>query len=324
MKIVFAPMEGVADALMREVVTQLSPVDWCVTEFIRVTGTLLPARQFYRVMPELKNAGKTQAGVPVKAQLLGSDAICMADNAARVAELGSFAVDLNFGCPAKLVNKHGGGAILLDHPEVLYSIVSEVRRAVPSHIPVTAKMRLGVKDTSLTLDCAKALESAGAAELVVHARTKVDGYRPPAHWEWIGRIADHVSIPVIANGEVWTVEDYLKCKSVSGIDDIMIGRGLLSRPDLAKQIRYHLNGQSVEEAWLAWESLWPIFQTYFELICGKVEPKFAGGRFKQWLGYLRKGYSQAESFFMLVRPMSHPTEIRAFLASLNQPMEQVS
>ncbi|WP_018151872.1 tRNA dihydrouridine synthase [Leeia oryzae] len=314
MRIVFAPMEGVADHLMRDQMTRLSDVDWCVTEFMRVTDTLLPPRHFYRVMPELKNGSKTPAGVPVRAQLLGSDPVCMAENAARVAELGSPAVDLNFGCPAKIVNRHRGGAVLLDEPDVLYDIVSTVRRAVPAATPVTAKMRLGVKDTALTLDCAAALESAGVSELVVHARTKVDGYKPPAHWEWIARIADHIHIPVIANGEIWSADDYVRCKQVSGLADVMIGRGLLSRPDLAWQIRRRMGGQTSDRSSVYWPDLIPVFEDYFRQICAKVEPKHAAGRFKQWVGYLRKGYPEANAFFMDIRTLSKPADIFQYMS----------
>jgi hypothetical protein len=123
--------------------TRVGGIDRCVSEFIRVTDTLLPERVFFRVIPELANGGRTPAGVPVRGQLLGSDPGCLADNAARLASLGPTGVDLNFGCPAKIVNRHGGGAALLDDPELLHRIMAEVRRAVPAHLPVSAKMRLG-------------------------------------------------------------------------------------------------------------------------------------------------------------------------------------
>ncbi|HMV40251.1 MAG TPA: tRNA-dihydrouridine synthase, partial [Plasticicumulans sp.] len=117
-------MEGLADALLRAALTSVGGIDSCVTEFVRVTDTLLPRAVWLRRVPELAHGGRTPAGVPVVVQLLGSDPQCLADNAARVAGLGAPGVDLNFGCPAPTVNRHRGGAALLDEPELLARIVA--------------------------------------------------------------------------------------------------------------------------------------------------------------------------------------------------------
>ena len=109
MTLLLAPMEGLLDFVLRDVLTRVGGVDRCVSEFIRITGTLLPDKVFLRYVPELHNGSRTLAGVPVRAQLLGSDPVCMAENAARLAALGPEGIDLNFGCPAKVVNRHGGG-----------------------------------------------------------------------------------------------------------------------------------------------------------------------------------------------------------------------
>ena len=124
-------MEGLLDFVLRDILTRVGGIDRCVSEFIRITDQLLPERVFIRIVPELLNGSRTPAGVPVRAQLLGSDPACMADNAARLAEMGSAGIDLNFGCPAKIVNRHGGGAALLQDPESVGRIVAAVRRAVP-------------------------------------------------------------------------------------------------------------------------------------------------------------------------------------------------
>src|SRR5690554_1666418 len=118
----------------------------------------------------------------------------MADNAARAAELGAPAIDINFGCPAKTVNRHGGGAVLLDEPEQVYQVVAAVRRAVPAQIPVSAKMRLGNLDGELARDNARGIEAAGAAWLTVHGRTKSQGYRPPADRKSTRLNSSHVRI----------------------------------------------------------------------------------------------------------------------------------
>lgn len=151
--IALAPMEGLMDGHFRELLTAVGGIDHCVTEFIRITKQVYPQRVFKRFSPELayrgEQCGKTRAGTPVHVQLLGSDPQLMAENAAKVAAMGAPAIDLNFGCPAKTVNKSQGGAVLLQWPQLIHDITAAVRQAVPSHIPVSAKMRLGFKDKSL-------------------------------------------------------------------------------------------------------------------------------------------------------------------------------
>ena len=120
-------MEGLLDHGLRDILTRTGGVHRCVSEFIRITDQLLPARSFTRVVPELLRGSRTRAGIPVRPQLLGSDPICVAENAARLAELAPAGIDLNFGCPAKVVNRHGGGAMLLDRPRLLNDIAAAVR-----------------------------------------------------------------------------------------------------------------------------------------------------------------------------------------------------
>ena len=172
-----APMEGLTDPLMRQILTQIAtdlgrPYDWSVSEFIRVTQHVLPAHVFYRYVPELHHDAKTASGTPIHIQLLGSEAQLMAENAAYACELGAPAIDINFGCPAKTVNSHRGGSVLLDEPEVMYDIISAVRQAVPTDIPVSAKIRLGYTDTSRMDDIRGAITDSGADWLTIHVGQK--------------------------------------------------------------------------------------------------------------------------------------------------------
>ncbi|WP_181298796.1 tRNA-dihydrouridine synthase [Pseudomonas sp. Q2-TVG4-2] len=299
MQIALAPMEGLVDEILRDVLTGIGGVDWCVTEFIRVSDRLLPASSFHKLAPELDSGAVTRAGTPLRVQLLGSDPLCLADNAAFACTLGAPAIDLNFGCPAKTVNKSRGGAVLLKEPELLHSILREVRKAVPAHIPVTAKMRLGFDSPDGALDCARALVDGGAEQLVVHARTKVDGYKPPAHWEWIAKVQEVVTIPVFANGDIWSLEDWRRCREVSGVEDIMLGRGLVCRPDLARQISAAKSGAAVEP--MSWEELQPLLADFWLQARRKISPRYAPGRLKQWLSMLTRSYPQAVSLFALLR-----------------------
>jgi len=310
MTILLAPMEGLLDFTLRDILTRAGGVDRCVAEFIRVTGTLLPERVFTRVVPELNHGSRTRAGVPVRVQLMGSDPVCLAENAARLAALQPAGIDLNFGCPAKVVNRHGGGAALLQDPELLHRIVAAVRRAVPPAMPVSAKMRLGFNNADSALDCAHAIVSAGADELVVHARTKVDGYRPPAYWERIAEIRVAVSVPVIANGEIWSVADALRCRELSGCDTLMLGRGMVADPGLALAIVAADRGAHAE---LGWVDLQPLLAAFWRLVSGHIEPKARAGRLKQWLDFLRRRHPQAEVAYATVRTVNDPRRISEIL-----------
>lgn len=312
--LLLAPMEGLLDHTLRDVLTRVGGIDRCVSEFIRVTDQLLPNRVFTRIVPELLNGGRTGAGVPVRAQLLGSDPGCLAENAARLAALGPAGIDLNFGCPAKQVNRHRGGAVLLDEPELLAEIVGAVRRAVPASMPVSAKMRLGFHDTHRMLDCARALAAGGAAELVVHARTKAHGYRPPAYWECIAEIRAAVAVPVVANGEIWTVADAQRCREVSGCHDLMLGRGMVSDPGLALAILAADRGLPAER--LPWATLADLLQAYWRLVLAHVAARHAAGRLKQWLNHLRRAHPEAQHTYDAVRTTNDPAEVGRRLLAL--------
>lgn len=310
MTLLLAPMEGLLDFTLRDVLTRVGGVDRCVSEFIRVTDMLLPARVFLRIVPELRHGSRTPAGVPVRAQLLGSDPVCLAENAARLAALGPAGIDLNFGCPAKTVNRHRGGAVLLDEPELIAEIVAAVRRAVPANLPVSAKMRLGFNDGSRAVECALAIASGGAAEVVVHARTKADGYRPPAYWDRIAAVREAVRIPVVANGEIWNVEDALRCRRESGCDALMLGRGMVADPGLALAIRALVPASA---STVPWSALLPLIGEFWRQVDAHIEARYRAGRLKQWLHLLKRRYPEAAEAFTALRRVTEPRDVEAWL-----------
>jgi tRNA-dihydrouridine synthase C len=304
-RILLAPMEGLADPLMRNVLTAVGGYDWGICEFIRVTESVLPNRTFLRTCPELHNGSLTDTGTPMRVQLLGSDPHFMAANARRLVKHRPAGVDINFGCPAPTVFRHRGGSALLGEPQLLNDIVSAVRAMVPADIPFTAKMRLGIADSSLAVDCAQAIAAGGVDELIVHGRTKVDGYKPPARWAQIDRVRAAVNIPIIANGEVWTVADFRQCQMESGCADVMIGRGALADPLLPRKVRGEETG--------GWEELVPSVATYWRGVRERVLPVHAGGRLKQWLMLLRRHYPQAEALYQQLRPVKAAEDIDRLL-----------
>ncbi|MDH5571933.1 MAG: tRNA-dihydrouridine synthase family protein [Gammaproteobacteria bacterium] len=314
MKIMLAPMEGVIDHHMRQALTSVGGYDGCVTEFIRITDQCLPDRVFKRMSPELDQQGQTISGTPVILQLLGGDPSMMAANAQKAAQLGAPAIDINFGCPSKFVNRKMGGSVLLREPERVHAIVAAVRQAVDASIPVTAKMRLGYEDDALALDNALAIESAGAAELTVHARTKVEGYTPPARWEALAPLREALTIPLIANGDICSLDDYHRCVAVSGCVDVMLGRSALNDPSLARQIKQSSNREAdTLNRPMDWHAITSLIRVTSEQMEQEYSSTHVVMRIKQWLGILRKNHPQGETVFNAIRQMKVLEDIKKVL-----------
>ncbi len=285
-----APMDGVTDASYRDVLTSQfsghSGVSLCVSEFVRVVDRPVQSKVLLRHCPELSGDGCTASGVPVFVQLLGGDAEPMAQSAALAAGLGARGIDLNFGCPAKTVNRHDGGATLLKTPDRVESVTRAVRDVVPAAIPVTVKIRVGWDSAAPVMDLARASEQGGATWLTIHGRTRAQLYRPPVDWEAIGRAAACVRMPVVANGDLFSPEALHRCSEVSGCQSFMIGRGAMGRPDLFAATR----GWRTEP--LGSPEIARLLLDYVAHMRGRQMPSFnALGRLKQWL---RMGALQRE------------------------------
>jgi tRNA-dihydrouridine synthase C len=300
-------MEGVLDAPMRAFLTEFEGFDSCVSEFIRVNQDIPPKRVFHTQVPELQSRGLTLSGVPVQVQLLGGDPERMAEAAERACQAGAWGVDINFGCPAPTVNRHDGGAALLQYPERIRAIVEAVRKAVPAHLPVSAKLRLGW-DTldAIHLNADRAAEG-GAAWITIHGRTKVQGYALPVYWGPIGEVRRRLAgagsggsgggIPVIANGEIWTVEDLRLCRDQTGCEHFMIGRGALGDVGLAAALSAELKGTAHSKAagstvlnreCVSPEYWLPLFERYRD-VCRRhgMGDGYILRRMKQWAGMVR-------------------------------------
>lgn len=303
MRVLLAPMEGVLDSLVRELLTEVNDYDLCITEFLRVVDQLLPVKSFYRLCPELRNNSLTPSGTRVRVQLLGQYPQWLAENAARAVELGSWGVDLNCGCPSKLVNGSGGGATLLKDPELIYRGAKAMREAVPGHLPVTVKVRLGWDSGERRFEIADAVQQAGASELVVHGRTKEDGYKAERiDWQAIGEIRQRLTIPVVANGEIWDWQSAQDCLAATGCDAVMIGRGALNVPNLSRVIKYN-------EPRMPWPQVVELLQKYTRLEKQGDTGLYHVARIKQWLSYLRKEYLEAADLFSAVRILQDSTSI---------------
>jgi tRNA-dihydrouridine synthase C len=234
--VILAPMEGVTDAPMRALLTEQGSFLFCVSEFLRVTDQVPPTSVFYRHIPELKQQSLTPSGTPVLVQLLGGNAQKLAESAIRAVSLGAKGIDLNFGCPAPTVNRHDGGATLLKYPKRLFEIVSTVRGAVPLEIPVSAKVRLGWSEPDDIFENVEAVAKGGASWVTIHARTRMQGYAKPVFWDHIRRVRELRFLPVVANGDIWNFQDFLKCYELTGCEHFMVGRGAVGNPLLATSI----------------------------------------------------------------------------------------
>lgn len=312
MRVLLAPMEGVLDSLVRELLTEVNDYDHCITEFLRIVDQLLPEKSFYRLCPELHNHSRTKSGTLVRIQLLGQHPGWLAENAVRAIELGSNGVDLNCGCPSKLVNGSGGGATLLKDPELIYRGAKAMREAVPAHLPVTVKIRLGWDSDVRQFEIADAVQQAGATELVVHGRTKEDGYKAECiNWSAIGEIRNRLSIPVIANGEIWDWQSAQDCMAETGCDAVMVGRGALNIPNLSRVIKYN-------DTRMPWPDVAKLLQKYSQLEKQGDTGLYHVARIKQWLGYLRKEYVEATELFTTIRTMKRSDDISFAINNLGK------
>jgi tRNA-dihydrouridine synthase C len=280
-------MEGVTDAPMRALLFECGGFSFCVAEFLRVNRAVPGQSVLEKHVPELVPGDSTATGLRVQVQLLGGDADLLARAAMAFVRAGARAVDLNFGCPARTVNRHDGGATLLQYPDRIRAIVAAVRAAVPAELPVSAKLRLGWDDIRpIDVNADRAAEG-GADWITVHARTKCQGYRPPAYWKPLRSVRARLGIPVVANGEIWTLDDLRRCRDETGCQHFMLGRGALADPSLASRAARELGipgadllptfGQSRAECL-------PLIPRFVELCrAAGLPPAYIVARVKQWL-----------------------------------------
>lgn len=240
-------MDGITDAPMRALVGEWGCFSYCVTEFVRVSSEALPAKVFRREVPELANGGRTVTGLPVQVQILGGDPERMALSAVAAVRAGARAIDINFGCPSPTVNGNDGGASLLKSPCRIRDVVRAVRDAVPSEIPVSAKLRLGWESIDDIFENAPMAVEGGAAWLTLHARTRTQRYEPPVFWPHLGRVRKLVGVPVVANGDIFSLDEFRKCRETTGCEHFMLGRGALATPGLSTAVAGELGlGTGIE------------------------------------------------------------------------------
>lgn len=344
--LVVAPMEGVTDGPMRQLLTELGGFTHCVSEFLRVSKDPRSRRCIVDHVPEVAQGSRTASGHPVVFQFLGGDPERLALSAAKAVEAGAGAIDLNFGCPSPVVNNHDGGAALLRYPDRIEKIVGAVREAVARDVPVSAKLRLGWDSMDSIHENVERAVRGGASWITIHGRTKVQGYTPPAYWGPIGEVVRRYAgeVPVIANGEIFTIEDFRRCREETGAEHFMLGRGVLADPSLGIKVARELGLAPAPER-LAWAnafasmpSEWrPLLDRFVEvglpMSPDKRDQGYVLARIKQWVRYawvrsrapfferLKRATSIAEVFLILEEESRAPGETQSQSAVDDVPLQ---
>lgn len=277
--LMLAPMEGVADYSFRKAIASVGGFDEAVREFIRV-----PANAHIKSLARVYEHDEL-APIPLAAQIMGSDPIAMAEMAQELVKRGAPRIDVNCGCPSNTVTGRGAGSSLLKDPDMLLEVVRAVVRAVP--IPVTVKMRSGYTDISLFTENILAAQESGVRYITLHPRTKVDGYGPPARWDLIARAKSLLSIPLVGNGDICTVEDAITMTQLTGCDALMIGRGSIMNPFIFHQIRAHFRGGTYQPNW---EDLVRFFEVFLHTMPPSFSPQVRVNKLKQLFSFQFKAH----------------------------------
>ncbi|QEQ00177.1 tRNA dihydrouridine synthase DusB [Thermosynechococcus sp. CL-1] len=231
-RVLQSPLAGVTDLVFRRLVRRYAPDSMIYTEMVSASGL-----HYLKTLPRIMEVDANEH--PISIQLFDCRPDFLAEAAIKAVAEGADTVDINMGCPVNKITKNGGGSSLLRDVQTATTIVRTVSKAVP--VPVTVKTRIGWSDQEINiLDFAKAMEDAGAAMITVHGRTRAQGFNGPARWEWIARVKERVSIPVIANGDIFSVEAAVRCLEQTGADGVMCSRGTMGYPFLVGEIDHFL------------------------------------------------------------------------------------
>ena len=290
-------MEGVTDNPYRRTIQRLYPEwDQLSTDFLRVPTGSLPSRKV--VLEHFGSSSYQNEKVKRKTtyQILTSERAQTSDMAQMIDDLGFEHLDLNLGCPSKKVNSHRGGSWLLSNHDSLIHVIREVRKSF--HKTFTVKIRLGYQSTDHFEERLKIFEDEGVDAIIIHGRTRDQGYQGRADWSYIKRATEVVNVPIIGNGDLWSIQDIERMFDECGVYAVMLGRGALKTPWLASY--YHSKSKHLyeNEEYLSRDRA-PQIQLYFETLLSEFRKEGREDyntlkRFKSFSRYLFEDFENPE------------------------------
>lgn len=278
--LILSPMAGVTDYTFRRLIKRRGGVGLVVSEFISVEGLT-------RGNPKSKRQMRfDEEERPFAVQIFGGKVDRMAMGAEMAQEVGADILDVNCGCPAPKVVKNGGGSGLLREPARLEEILKEIKKTIT--IPLTLKLRTGYSDASINVvDVAKMAEQCGVEHIQVHGRTREQGYKGLANWDFIRQVKEAVQIPVSGNGDITTLEYGMRRWRETGVDGILIGRGAMQNPWIFRQFADVLAGREPYQPDLQEKK--DVLLEFFAMCREEMAEIVALGKMKQLAGQFTKG-----------------------------------
>jgi tRNA-dihydrouridine synthase B len=285
--LILSPMAGVTDISFRRLLKRRGGIGLTVSEFISVEGLT-------RNNPKSKRQMRFyEAERPFAVQIFGAQPERMRLAAEMAEEVGADILDVNCGCPAPKVVKHGGGSALLRDLPRLETILKEVKKAIT--IPLTIKIRAGYSDNSINaIETAKVAESCGVEHIALHGRTREQGYRGVADWDLVKQIKESVSVPVSGSGDVTSIEQALARFRETGCDGVLVGRGAMANPWIFRQIEDAIHGREPFQPTL--QDKQNVLLEYFEMLREDMPQLAAIGRMKQLAGQFTRGLAGGALF----------------------------
>ncbi len=298
--LILSPMAGVTDYTFRRLIKRRGGVGLVVSEFISVEGLT-------RHNPKSKRQMRfDEEERPFAVQIFGGQPERMALGAEMAEDVGADILDVNCGCPAPKVVKHGGGSALLKDMPRMEIILKAIKAAIT--IPLTLKIRVGFSDSTINcVEVAKLAEDCGVEHLQVHGRTREQGYKGMANWELIGAVKDAVKIPVSGNGDITTIDYGMRRWRETNCDGILIGRGSMQNPWIFRQFDDALNGREIFQPDLAEKKA--VLLEFFEMVREEMPEMPALGKMKQLAGQFTKGLVGGAQFRQTLYHSHSATEI---------------
>ena len=310
--LILSPMAGVTDVSFRRLLKRRGGIGLTVSEFISVEGLTRNNPKSKRQMRFYEDER------PFAVQIFGGQPERMRMAAEMAEEVGADILDVNCGCPAPKVVKHGGGSGLLkDYPR-LETILTEIKKAIT--IPMTVKIRAGFYDHTINaVETAKLAEACGAEHIALHGRTKEQGYRGLANWDLVKQIKETVRVPVSGSGDVTTIPQALDRFRETGCDGVLIGRGAMANPWIFRQIEDTIGGREPFQP--ALDDKRRVLIEYFDMLREDMPQMAAIGRMKQLAGQFTRGL-QGGALFRTALYHSH--SIEEILGRISEYFEAIS